>query len=59
MLDSFFTATSKTSLASREANIDSSTAGELLSMQDIHISHGNKTLLKVEKLIVPSQKTEV
>ena len=56
MLDSFFTATSKTSLASREANIDSSTAGELLSMQDIHISHGNKTLLKVEKLIVPSQK---
>lgn len=56
MLDLFFTATSKTSPASREANIDRSTAGELLSMQDIHISHGNKTLLKVEKLTVPSQK---
>ena len=56
MLDLFFTATSKTSPASREANIDRSTAGELLSMQDIHISHGNKTLLKVKKLTVPSQK---
>ncbi len=66
MFHSFFTATSKTSLANRESNIDSSNikssnikssnAGELLSMQDIHISHGHKTLLKIDKLTVPSQK---
>ena len=65
MFHSFFTSTSKTSLktslANRESNIDSSNikssnAGALLSMQDIHISHGHKTLLKIDKLIVPNQK---
>ena len=61
MFHSYFTATSKTSLANRESNINSSNikssnAGELLSMQDIHISHGHKTLLKIDKLTVPSQK---
>ncbi|HCI76333.1 MULTISPECIES: ABC transporter ATP-binding protein [unclassified Psychrobacter] len=61
MFHSFFTATSKTSLASRDSRINSSDikssdAGELLSMQDIHISHGHKTLLKIDKLTVPSQK---
>ena len=58
MFHSFFTATSKTSLVNRESNIDSSNikssnAGKLLSMQDIHISHGHKTLLKIDKLTVP------
>lgn len=61
MFHSFFTATSKTSLVNRESNIDSSNikssnVGELLSMQDIHISHGHKTLLTIDKLTVPSQK---
>ena len=56
MFHSFFTATSKTSLANRDSNIKSSDAGKLLLMQDIHISHGHKTLLKIDKLTVPSQK---
>lgn len=61
MFHSYFTATSKTSLASRDSRINSSDIkssdeGELLSMQDIHISHGHKTLLKIDKLTVPSQK---
>ena len=61
MFHSYFTATSKTSLASRDScinssDIKSSDEGELLSMQDIHISHGHKTLLKIDKLTVPSQK---
>ncbi|WP_227685861.1 ATP-binding cassette domain-containing protein [Psychrobacter aquimaris] len=55
MFHSFFTATSKTSLANRDSRI-SSDAGELLSMQDIHISHGHKALLRIDKLTVPSQK---
>nr|WP_045454312.1 ATP-binding cassette domain-containing protein [Psychrobacter sp. JCM 18903] len=61
MFHSFFTAISKTSPASLDSRINSSDikssdAGELLSMQDIHISHGHKTLLKIDKLTVPSQK---
>lgn len=61
MFHSFFTATSKRSLENRDSrvnssNIKNSNAGELLSMQDIHISHGHKTLLTVDKLSVPSQK---
>lgn len=31
-------------------------ADELLSMQDIHIAHGNKALLTVDKLTLPSHK---
>ena len=56
MFHAMFTSKSKTSPASRQNNVNSSTAGELLSMQDIHISHGHKTLLKIDKLTVPSQK---
>ena len=56
MFHAMFTSKSKTSPASRQSNVNSSTAGELLSMQDIHISHGHKTLLKIDKLTVPSQK---
>ena len=56
MLNSFFISTSKTLPTIRETHIDSNTVGELLSMQDIHISHGNKTLLQVNKLTVPNQK---
>lgn len=56
MLHAMFTSKSKTSPTSRQSNVNSSTAGELLSMQDIHISHANKTLLKIDKLTVPSQK---
>ena len=37
-------------------NINNNKVSELLSMQDIHISHGNKVLLKIDKLTVPSQK---
>jgi len=51
MLNSFFISTSN-----RETHIDSNTIGELLLMQDIHISHGNKILLQVKKLTVPSQR---
>ena len=56
MFHAVFTSKSKTSPTSRQSNVNSSTAGELLSMQDIHISHGHKTLLKIDKLTVPSQK---
>ncbi|MGP9636633.1 ABC transporter ATP-binding protein [Psychrobacter sp. AOP3-A1-26] len=59
MLHSFFISTSKTPSVDCESNvnnINNSDANELLSMQDIHISHGNKTLLKVNKLTVPSHK---
>ena len=56
MFHAVFTSKSKTSTTSRQSNVNSSTAGELLSMQDIHISHGHKTLLKIDKLTVPSQK---
>lgn len=56
MFHAMFTSKSKTSPTSRQSNVNSSMAGELLSMQDIRISHGNKTLLKIDKLIVPSQK---
>ena len=52
MLDSLFTSRSKDMPAS---NIDSG-VGELLSMQNIHISHGNKVLLQLDKLTLPSQK---
>lgn len=37
-------------------NINNDKVSELLSMQNIHISHGHKTLLKIDKLTVPSQK---
>lgn len=37
-------------------NINNNKVSELLSMQDIHISHGDKVLLKIDKLTVPSQK---
>lgn len=37
-------------------NINNNKVSELLSMQNIHISHGHKTLLKIDKLTVPSQK---
>ena len=56
MFHAVFTSKSKISTTSRQSNVNSSTAGELLSMQDIHISHGHKTLLKIDKLTVPSQK---
>lgn len=56
MLNSFFISTLKTSVTIQETNIDSNMADELLSMRDIHISHGNKILLQVNKLTVPSQK---
>ena len=52
MLDSLFTSRSKDMPAS---TIDSG-VGELLSMQNIHISHGNKVLLQLDKLTLPSQK---
>lgn len=41
---------------SQKSNINNDKVSELLSMQDIHISHGNKVLLKIDKLTVPSQK---
>ena len=56
MFHAVFTSKSKISTTSRQSNVNSSTAGKLLSMQDIHISHGHKTLLKIDKLTVPSQK---
>lgn len=37
-------------------NINNNKVSELLSMQNIHISHGHKTLLEIDKLTVPSQK---
>ena len=37
-------------------NINNDKVSELLSMQNIHISHGHKTLLKIDKLTVPSQR---
>lgn len=52
MLDSLFTSRSKDMPAS---TIDSG-VGELLSMQNIHISHGNKVLLQLDNLTLPSQK---
>lgn len=70
MLDSFFqsgrdaTATKtvragqsmQTERPGQNSNTYNDEANELLSMQDIHISHGNKVLLKIDKLTVPSQK---
>ena len=56
MFHSCLTVTSKSSSANRNSDAKSSNAGELLSMQDIHISHGHKTVLKIEKLTLPSQK---
>ena len=38
-----------------DLSLDHST-NELLSMQDIHIAHGNKTLLKIDKLTLPSHR---
>ena len=52
MLDSLFTSRSKDMPTS---TIDCG-VGELLSMQNIHISHGNKVLLQLDKLTLPSQK---
>ena len=40
----------------QKSNINNDKVSELLSMQDIHISHGNKVLLKIDKLTLPSQK---
>lgn len=68
MLDSFFqsgrgataakTVRSVQSMqkAIQKSNINNDKVSELLSMQNIHISHGHKTLLKIDKLTVPSQK---
>lgn len=52
MLDSFFTSTLRNALE----NVSDNSAGELLSMHNIHISHGNKALLQVAKLVLPRQK---
>jgi len=68
MLDSFFqsgrgataakTVRSVQSMqkAIQKSNINNDKVSELLSMQNIHISHGHKTLLKIDTLTVPSQK---
>ncbi|WP_333614896.1 ABC transporter ATP-binding protein [Psychrobacter sp.] len=40
----------------QKSNINNDKVSELLSMQNIHISHGHKTLLKIDTLTVPSQK---
>ena len=46
----------QTGQPSQNNNTSHKKASELLSMQDIHISHGDKVLLKIDKLTVPSQK---
>jgi len=48
--------TGQTERLGQNSNTYNDEANELLSMQDIHISHGNKVLLKIDKLTVPSQK---
>lgn len=55
MSDSFFTSTAKSSLMHIESH---SNAGndELLSMQNIQISHGKKLLLNIDELTVSGQK---
>lgn len=54
MFDTFFTSTSSPNI-NVHADVYSKDA-ELLCMQDIHISHGDKVLLKVDHLTVASQK---
>lgn len=54
MFDTFFTSTSSPNI-NVHTDVYSKDA-ELLCMQDIHISHGNKVLLKVDHLTVTSQK---
>ncbi|MDN6276873.1 MAG: ABC transporter ATP-binding protein [Psychrobacter sp.] len=56
MLSSLFNITSKASSGNRKNGLKNRGTDELLSMRDIHISHGDKTLLKVDKLTVPQQK---
>ena len=46
----------QTGQPSQNNNTSHKKASELLSMQDIHISHGDKVLLKIDRLTVPSQK---
>lgn len=53
MFHSFFTANSKPKAA---FNSEHSYSDELLTMQDIYIAHGNKVLLSIDTLTLPSQK---
>ena len=50
MFPSFFTSQANAD------NVDYHKDDTLLSMQDIHIAHGNKVLLEVDHLMLPSQK---
>ena len=50
MLNSFFTANTKPKATFNNEH------SELLTMEDIHIAHGNKVLLSVDTLTLPSQK---
>lgn len=56
MLNSIFTSAFTPALKDAPASVDDNRADELLSMQNIRISHGNKPLLTVDELRLPSQK---